>query len=138
MPAESPGPLTLEDLRAIEASLGCEPLMVREHALRLLAAVRQLQDEALDVAECRRLANVAVDQAEAARAKLRSVMAERDGLRALCDRVREALGRIDSAHDALPVGLPSRSETVAWSEAYNRAFADMRAAIEALGPGGGK
>lgn len=66
----------------------------------LSARVRQLQDEALDVAECRRLANVAVDQAEAARSKLRSVTAERDGLRALRRECDAALALLSKAREA--------------------------------------
>lgn len=72
----------------------------------LAARVRQLQDEALDVAECRRLANVAVDQAEAARSKLRSVTDERDGLRALC-ALRAAIAAIEAREPAARVACPS-------------------------------
>lgn len=93
----------------------------------LSARVRQLQDEALDVAECRRLANVAVDQAEAARSKLRSVTEERDGLRALCDRVREAREGATLFHGE---GHDEKDGTCG--------SCLLNDAIEALGPGGAK
>ncbi len=59
-------------------------------------------------------------------AALRSVMAERDALRALCDRVREAWG------DGIACSCFSFASSCGCNEPA------VRAAIEALGPGGEK
>lgn len=77
-------------------------------------------------------------------AALRSVMAERDGLRALCDRAREARTKQAAAQAAYDHFHATSKRKHAEGLAYQldddleAAQAEWRAAIEALGPGGEK
>lgn len=88
----------------------------------LSARVRQLQDEALDVAECRRLANVAVDQAEAARSKLRSVTEERDAARERAAYYREWQDKVTTERDEALALLSKAREAWARFAASDRLY----------------
>ncbi len=97
----APGPLTLEDLERLDRK-------AREF-YRLGLTHGGMADDVLRLT-----------------AALRSVMAERDALRALCDRVREAWG------DGIACSCFSFASSCGCNEPA------VRAAIEALGPGGEK